>query len=141
MWRYHARRKIFADTIKNIASSKTDNFQTQPALIESFPASAIASQQTYRELQIPLRYVDQQPDTIKSRFLDVVAEFISHTPGWHYVTVTALRGTDNEVLIDVVTNGGFDFTKEQWDNSARTKDALLLRGIERMVSRYGEFQS
>ena len=61
-------------------------------------------------------------ESIRRKFLDHLAQTFSSAKGGPFVTVTALRETEDRVEVDVVRNDGFD-------NDAEQQDAAYFRGI------------
>jgi hypothetical protein len=49
--------------------------------------------------------VDNAPRT---KFLHCLAEIFSHSRGWQYVTVTAMREYQDYIEVDLARNGAFD---------------------------------
>lgn len=62
---------------------------------------------------------------IRIKFLNSLAETLSHTRGWHHVSVTALREYENYVEVDVARNTGFD---------AHDKDQLYFASFEAFMA-------
>lgn len=113
--------------------------QTQPTLLELIGGTQAIAGHELSELRRTGVLTAELEAKIKEKFLDVIAELIAHTAGWHYITVTALRELDGGVVIDVVTNGGFDFSKGTYE-AASTKDATLLKDIEQIVRSFCEYE-
>lgn len=83
------------------------------------------------EFESDVNTVLNPPDTsIKEKFLDCLAEILSHTRGWHHVTATGLREGFNDMVVDVVRNAGFD-TNEADPHSA--KDSAYFIKIENFM--------
>ncbi len=53
------------------------------------------------------------PD-IRKKFLNAIAELLSHTKGGANVTATALRENEDSIEVDLARNGGFQQSDEQY---------------------------
>ena len=61
-----------------------------------------------------------KPDSIRTKFLDHLAQTLSRSRGWHQVTTAALREFEDRVEVDVAKTGGFD-----------DKDSCYIEELER----------
>lgn len=73
----------------------------------------------------------QEPrESIRSKFLDCIAQLLSSSKGWNYVTATALRERDNCVEVDVARNDYFGVTKFNRSTSGKKECGLARAEID-----------
>ncbi|KAF7190323.1 hypothetical protein HII31_08654 [Pseudocercospora fuligena] len=79
---------------------------------------------------------DDSWENSKAKLLDCIAEAISSSRGWAMVTVTALRESETEVVIDVVTNAGWDYsgTDEEYHRLYTSNDRDFFDSVEEFIS-------
>jgi len=65
-------------------------------------------------------------ESIRFRFLDCVAQLLSPSKGWDYVTATALREREDFVEIDVARNDCFGATRGGWSSGAISMDPGIV---------------
>ena len=71
-------------------------------------------------------------ESMRTKFLDCLAGLLSHTKGWHQVTVTAFREYEDAVNVDVSRNAGFDI--QGIDGSSGTDGAYFASFQKFMAS-------
>ena len=76
----------------------------------------------------------------KAALLDCMAEAISSSRGWAMVTVTALRESEEQVLIDVVTNAGWDYSEldDKMGYGYLTEDRGYFDEVQAFMDAVGE---
>jgi len=96
--------------------------RSQPALLSSNPLGQHDEEEDDDDLDSNMGMQCAPVDEhIRIKFLNSVAETLSHRRGWHHVTVTALREYEDRVELDVARNAGFD---------AHDKDRLYFASFE-----------
>jgi hypothetical protein len=66
--------------------------------------------------------LSESPESVRFRFLDSIAELLSPSKGWEYVTATALREREEFVEIDVARNDCFGPVRQDWSTSSAAAD-------------------
>lgn len=108
---YEARvaRVIWAAHILHYLNGERNQAQPlpEPDIDDDFRGHAAAT-----DIETENDTLTNSVDSIRSKFLDAVAELLSPSKGWDYVVCTGLRESTNRIDLDVARNDGFSRTAE-----------------------------